>query len=68
MFPEALGCDLERELKTNVQILEKEWGLKGKSLRNLLLRNPRVLVSMLIAREIVWQNVLGSVLEIRITI
>ncbi|TQD94916.1 hypothetical protein C1H46_019462 [Malus baccata] len=42
-FPEALGCDLKRELKTNVQILEKEWGIKGKSLRNLLLRNPRVL-------------------------
>ncbi|KAB2603392.1 hypothetical protein D8674_004397 [Pyrus ussuriensis x Pyrus communis] len=42
-FREVLGCELERELKTNVQILEKEWGIKGKSLRNLLLRNPRVL-------------------------
>ncbi|XP_068322611.1 uncharacterized protein [Pyrus communis] len=42
-FPEALGCDLERELKSNVQILENEWGIKGKSLRNLLLRTPRVL-------------------------
>ncbi|PQQ12348.1 uncharacterized protein Pyn_11889 [Prunus yedoensis var. nudiflora] len=25
------------------EVLEKEWGIKGKSLRNLLLRNPRVL-------------------------
>lgn len=42
-FPEVLGCNLEHELKTNVQVLEKEWGIKGKPLRNLLLRNPRVL-------------------------
>lgn len=42
-FPEVLGCNLEHELKTNVQVLENEWGIKGKSLRNLLLRNPRVL-------------------------
>ncbi|KAK4279756.1 hypothetical protein QN277_011481 [Acacia crassicarpa] len=42
-FPEVLGCSLEDELKTNVKILEKEWGIKGKSLRNLLLRNPKVL-------------------------
>lgn len=42
-FPEVLGCSLENELKTNVHILEKEWGIKGKPLRNLLLRNPKVL-------------------------
>ncbi|KAG6624950.1 uncharacterized protein LOC122298431 isoform X1 [Carya illinoinensis] len=42
-FPEVLGCNLEHELKTNVQVLEKEWGIKRKSLRNLLLRNPKVL-------------------------
>ncbi|XP_057502491.1 uncharacterized protein LOC130786237 isoform X3 [Actinidia eriantha] len=42
-FPEVLGCRLEDELRTNVQVLEKEWGIKGKSLRNLLLRNPKVL-------------------------
>lgn len=42
-FPEALGCDLEQELKPNVQLLDKEWGIQGKSLRNLLLRNPKVL-------------------------
>ncbi|CAK9155484.1 unnamed protein product [Ilex paraguariensis] len=42
-FPEVLGCSLEGELKTNVKVLEKEWGIKGKSLRNLLLRNPKVL-------------------------
>ncbi|PON72532.1 Mitochodrial transcription termination factor [Parasponia andersonii] len=42
-FPEVLGCNFEAELKANVQILEKEWEIKGKSLRNLLLRNPRVL-------------------------
>lgn len=42
-FPEVLGCSLENELKTNVQILEKQWGIKGKSLRNLLLRNPKAL-------------------------
>ncbi|KAK3025416.1 hypothetical protein RJ639_040843 [Escallonia herrerae] len=42
-FPEVLGCNLEGELMTNVQVLEKQWGIKGKSLRNLLLRNPKVL-------------------------
>ncbi|XP_021896047.1 uncharacterized protein LOC110813283 [Carica papaya] len=42
-FPEVLGCSLEHEMKMNVQILEKDWGIEGKSLRNLLLRNPKVL-------------------------
>ncbi|XP_038695754.1 uncharacterized protein LOC119992973 isoform X2 [Tripterygium wilfordii] len=42
-FPEVLGCSLEHELKTNVKTLEKEWGIEGKSLRKLLLRNPKVL-------------------------
>lgn len=42
-FPEVLGCNLEEELKANVKILEEQWGVEGKSLRNLLLRNPKVL-------------------------
>ncbi|XAR62661.1 hypothetical protein NMG60_11017507 [Bertholletia excelsa] len=42
-FPEILGCSLDDELRTNERILEKDWGIKGKSLRNLLLRNPKVL-------------------------
>ncbi|XP_015579455.1 uncharacterized protein LOC8262721 [Ricinus communis] len=42
-FPEVLGCSLEHDLKNNVKILEKDWGIKGKTLRNLLLRNPKVL-------------------------
>lgn len=42
-FPEVLGCSLEDEMKTNVEILEKQWGIEGKTLRNLLLRNPKVL-------------------------
>ncbi|KAK9134808.1 hypothetical protein Syun_014138 [Stephania yunnanensis] len=42
-FPEVLGCNLDEEMKNNVQILEKDWGIEGKSLRNLLLRNPKVL-------------------------
>ncbi|KAK6939776.1 Transcription termination factor, mitochondrial/chloroplastic [Dillenia turbinata] len=42
-FPEVLGCNLTDEIKTNVQILEDQWGIKGKPLRNLLLRNPKVL-------------------------
>ncbi|KDP47092.1 hypothetical protein JCGZ_03900 [Jatropha curcas] len=42
-FPEVLGCSLEHELRNNVKILEKDWGIKGKSLRNLMLRNPKVL-------------------------
>ncbi|KAI4352857.1 hypothetical protein L6164_007069 [Bauhinia variegata] len=42
-FPEVLGCNLEEELKTNVQILERDWDIKGKTLRKLLLRNPKVL-------------------------
>jgi len=42
-FPEVLGCDLDEEVKSNVSTLEREWGIKGKPLRNLLLRNPKVL-------------------------
>ncbi|KAK8960188.1 hypothetical protein KSP40_PGU006269 [Platanthera guangdongensis] len=42
-FPEVLGCSLSEELKVNVETLESEWGIKGKTLRNLLLRNPKVL-------------------------
>ncbi|KAL1295313.1 hypothetical protein HN51_056202 [Arachis hypogaea] len=42
-FPEVLGCKLEEELKANIKILDEQWGIKGKSLRNLLLRNPKVL-------------------------
>ncbi|XP_058087899.1 uncharacterized protein LOC131234914 [Magnolia sinica] len=42
-FPEVLGCSLHDELKINVGTLEKVWGIEGKSLRNLLLRNPKVL-------------------------
>lgn len=42
-FPEVLGCGLEGGMKNNVKILEKDWGIEGKSLKNLLLRNPKVL-------------------------
>ncbi|CAL1409995.1 unnamed protein product [Linum trigynum] len=42
-FPEVMGCSLEDDLKKNVGILEKVWAIKGKSLKNLLLRNPKVL-------------------------
>ncbi|KAM0947369.1 putative transcription regulator mTERF family [Dioscorea sansibarensis] len=42
-FPEVLGCDFDREVKNNVSTLGSEWGIKGKPLRNLLLRNPKVL-------------------------
>ncbi|CAH9109168.1 unnamed protein product, partial [Cuscuta europaea] len=35
-FPEVLGCRLEKEMKNNVQVLAKQWGIEGKSLRNLL--------------------------------
>lgn len=42
-FPEVLGCNLEEEIKKNVMALEKNWGIKGKTLRNLLIRNPKVL-------------------------
>lgn len=42
-FPEVIGCSMEHELKNNVQILKKDWGIEGKTLRKLLLRNPKVL-------------------------
>ncbi|XP_068661562.1 uncharacterized protein [Aristolochia californica] len=42
-FPEVLGCCLNDDLKVNVGILERDWGIEGKTLRNLLLRNPKVL-------------------------
>ncbi|CAN6459121.1 unnamed protein product [Victoria cruziana] len=41
-FPEVLGCELEG-MKQNVETLERQWGISGKSLRSLLLRNPKVL-------------------------
>ncbi|XP_047978537.1 uncharacterized protein LOC125220405 [Salvia hispanica] len=28
-FPEVLGCNLENELKENVQILDNQWGIKA---------------------------------------
>lgn len=42
-FPEVLGCLVEEEMEKNVKILEKDWGISGTTLRNLLLRNPKVL-------------------------
>lgn len=42
-FPEVLGCDFEKEVKSNVGLLGSQWGIKGKTLCNLLLRNPKVL-------------------------
>ncbi|KAL3641807.1 hypothetical protein CASFOL_012622 [Castilleja foliolosa] len=42
-FPEVLGCSLENEMKENVRSLENVWGIKGKTLRNVLLRNPKAL-------------------------
>lgn len=42
-FPEVLGCDLEEDLKGNIKILKEQWSIEGKSLRSLLLRNPKVL-------------------------
>eukprot|EP01018_Ginkgo_biloba_P019977 Gb_41795 [translate_table: standard] len=42
-FPEVLGCSLENDLRNNVATLEREWGIKGNTLRNLILRNPKVL-------------------------
>lgn len=42
-FPEVLGCSLDQEIKLNVGLLEKDWGISGKTLRSLLLRNPKVL-------------------------
>lgn len=42
-FPEVLGCLIEEEMEKNVKILEEEWGISGNTLRNLLLRNPKVL-------------------------
>jgi hypothetical protein len=39
-FPGVLiGCSLEHELRSDVKILEKDRGIKGKSLQKLLLRN-----------------------------
>jgi hypothetical protein len=42
-FPEVLGCDLDSEVKLNVSKLDSDWGINGKTLRSLLLRNPKVL-------------------------
>jgi hypothetical protein len=42
-FPEVLGCDLDSEVKLNVSKLDSDWGINGKTLRRLLLRNPKVL-------------------------
>uniref|UniRef100_A0ACD5XA21 Uncharacterized protein n=1 Tax=Avena sativa TaxID=4498 RepID=A0ACD5XA21_AVESA len=42
-FPEVLGCDLESEVKLNVSKLDSDWKINGKTLRSVLLRNPKVL-------------------------
>nr|XP_020188989.1 uncharacterized protein LOC109774654 [Aegilops tauschii subsp. strangulata] len=36
-------CDLESEVKLNVGKLDSDWGINGKTLRSVLLRNPKVL-------------------------
>ncbi|KAL3678279.1 hypothetical protein R1sor_021235 [Riccia sorocarpa] len=40
-FPELVNCLDTIEL--NMGILNKEWGIKGNTLKNLIIRNPRVL-------------------------
>ncbi|XP_078434911.1 mitochondrial transcription termination factor family protein [Wolffia australiana] len=42
-FPDVLGCSLKEEVKVNVGLLMSNWGIKGKALTRLLVRNPRVL-------------------------
>ena len=42
-FPEVLGCSLEEEVRVNVTLLKSSWGIEGKALTKLLLRNPKVL-------------------------
>ncbi|CAM6088921.1 unnamed protein product [Calypogeia fissa] len=41
-FPELLGCR-ETLMEHNLGILDKEWGISGKALKNLIKRNPHVL-------------------------
>lgn len=41
-FPELLDCR-QTLMEHNLGILDKEWGISGKSLKNLLKRNPHVL-------------------------
>ncbi|KAG2664041.1 hypothetical protein I3760_16G061500 [Carya illinoinensis] len=59
-FPEVLGCNLEHELKTNVQVLEKEWGIKGKSFVTFFSETRKYWVIMWIVREIVWHSALDA--------
>ncbi|BBN10168.1 hypothetical protein MPTK1_5g01460 [Marchantia polymorpha subsp. ruderalis] len=40
-FPELLNCI--DTIETNIGILDKEWGIKGNTLKNLIIRKPQVL-------------------------
>ncbi|KAG6549404.1 hypothetical protein Mapa_009123 [Marchantia paleacea] len=40
-FPEVLNC--KDTIETNIGILDKEWGIKGNTLKNLIVRKPQVL-------------------------
>jgi hypothetical protein len=55
-FPEVLGCDLDSEVKLNVSKLDSDWGINGKTLRSLLLRNPKVLGYNVDCRGTAWPS------------
>lgn len=42
-FPEVMGCDIDERLKPNVELLEKNYFLKGAVRAKVILRKPRVI-------------------------
>ncbi len=42
-FPEVLGCGVDTIVRPNVEVLQKQWKIKGNTLVKTLLRRPDVL-------------------------
>ena len=42
-FPQVFGCDVEKQLKYAVGVLENDWFMKGKILTSTLKRRPQSL-------------------------
>ena len=42
-FPHVLACSIEERLRVNVEQVDKDWGIRGPSLKNAILRKPLLL-------------------------
>ncbi|GMH42168.1 hypothetical protein BSKO_10087 [Bryopsis sp. KO-2023] len=49
-FPEVLGCDIEERLKPNMELLEKQYFLKGPIKAKVIMRKPKIMGNVIDCR------------------